>query len=104
MAATTALAYQMMIEEKMLSAMINAEQRGSFHVAAQYAKIHANFIGVKDIPPKPLGQSARDDVFEAWLKYYFEILDKIGQHARGTLAEVRKKYGKEPSNIPAKVN
>ena len=80
MAATTALAYQMMIEEKMLSAMINAEQRGSFHVAAQYAKIHANFIGVKDIPPKPLGQSARDDVFEAWLKYYFEILDKIGKY------------------------
>lgn len=100
MAATTALAYQMMIEEKMLSAMINAEQRGHFAIAAQYALIHANFIGCEDLPAKPLGAKTNDEVYAQHMKYYFDLLGIIGGRAKQVLIDVRVKYGKKDSTIP----
>ena len=100
MAATTALAYQMMIEEKMLSAMVNAEQRGHFRIAAAYALVHAEFINCKDLPPKPMGSKTHDELYEQWEKFYFDLLGKIGAQAKQTLIDVRVKYGKKPGGLP----
>ncbi|QDI74078.1 hypothetical protein [Nitrosopumilus spindle-shaped virus] len=103
MATSTALAYQMMIEEKMLSAMINAEQRGHFHIAAGYALIHAEFVGVEKIPAKPIGGKTQDEIYDQYQKYYFELLGAIGKRASEVLIEVRKTYGKKGKpGIPTK--
>lgn len=104
MATSTALAYQMMIEEKLLSAMINAEQRGLFRIAAGYAFIHADFIDVQTLPAKPVGAKSNDELYEQWEKYYFELLGAIGSQAKHVLADVRKRYGnKEKPGIPKKI-
>ena len=103
MAATTALAYQMMIEEKMLSAMINAEQRGHFHVAANYALVHADFVRsdkAKELPPQPMGAKTSDEDYQQWQKYYFDLLSFIGQTAKQVLIEVRVKYNKKGNDLP----
>ncbi|QDI73899.1 hypothetical protein HOV56_gp10 [Nitrosopumilus spindle-shaped virus] len=103
MTTSTALAYQMMIEEKLLSAMINAEQRGHYHIAAGYALVHADFIDVQNIPPKPIGGKTNDEIYDQYQKYYFDLLSSIGSHAKEVLADVRKRYGnKEKPGIPKK--
>lgn len=101
MASSTALAYQMMIEEKLLGSMINAEQRGHFHIAAAYARVHADFLGVKELPPQPIGSKTAEQEYAAQTDYYFKLLGVIGSTAKKTLEDVREKYGKQkPTGIP----
>lgn len=83
--------------------MINAEQRGHFHIAAQYALIHADFVGCEELPVKPIGSKTNDEEYAQWQKYYFALLLKIGGRAKQVLIDVRVKYGKKDSSIP-KVN
>lgn len=92
----------MMIEEKMMNAAINAEQRGNYYVASMYLLTHAKFVGVRDLPPKPtsVGNKTQEDVFDQYQTFYFALLSVIGVKASETLKDVREKYGKKTSDIP----
>lgn len=103
LASTTALAYQMMIEEKFMSAMINAEQRGAYYIAAMYATIHAKFLGIDNIPAKPYGHKSHDEFIDQWLKHYFELLEVIGKQAKDTLKDVRLRYNNKGIGLPKTV-
>ena len=103
MASTTALAYQMMIEEKYMNAAINAEQRGNYYVASMYLLTHAKFVGMTDLPDRPMNVKTHEAHLEQYQKFYFDLLLGISEKASTTLAEVRKKYGNKGLDLP-KVN
>lgn len=101
MGTSTALAYQMMIEEKLLFSMINAEQRMNYYIASRYAYIHCLFLKCKDIPAKPIPiKGTFEESGTQWQAYYFTLLEKIAQTASDTIAEVRVKYGKQKGDMP----
>lgn len=92
----------MMIEEKLMNAAINAEQRNNFYVASMYLQTHAKFVGADKLPDKPIGTASttQEDYFEKYQVYYFALLALIGQKASETLKDVREKYGKKTNDIP----
>ena len=100
MAFTTVLSYQMMIEEKLYSAMINAEQRSSFYIACGYAEGLARFLELESIPARPVGQKNTADVNEAYLHYYFLLLHAINEKETKIIKDVRVRYGKGSKDIP----
>ena len=91
----------MMIEEKLLSAMINSEQRGFFHIACYYARSYCKFlaIDIKDIPVVSFVLTTEIQKAEAYLINYFTLLDLIAKTASDKIAEVRKTYGKKSGDI-----
>lgn len=97
MASNTALSYQMMIEEKIMSAMINAEQRGQYSFACHYATAHLKFLGkeTKDLPQIPLLLKTESEKQMANITQYFNLLDMITTTTSSKIAEVRQKYGKK---------
>ena len=101
MASNTALSYQMMIEEKLLSAMINGEQRGLFHIACAYARSYCKFlsIAVDKIPAVSFLQPSETVKAESYFANYFTLLDLIATTASAKIAEVRKTYGKKQGDI-----
>ena len=100
MAYTTVLSYQMMIEEKLYTAMINAEQRSSFYIACGYAEGLARFLELEHIPARPLGQKNTQEVNDSYLHYYFELLHAIIERETDIIKDVRKRYGKGSKDIP----
>lgn len=103
---STALAYQMMIEEKLLFSMMSAESRGNYFVASMYAYAHAKFmkIPIADLPRKPAISSAAPSaqIIQEYQTYYFNLLFSICDKAADTLAEVRSKLRKlNNSTIPS---
>ena len=84
-----------MVEEKLFSAMVNAEQRGVYYIAARYARIYAKFIGVDNLQQMPLKANTKNEFIDIWLKDYFDTLDKLGETIKKVLIEVREKYGKK---------
>lgn len=101
MPSNTALSYQMMIEEKLLSAMINGEQRREFVVASYYARSYCKFLSIdtKDIPIVSFNLTNETDKQIAYLSNYFVLLDLICDTASKKIAEVRKIYGKKSGDI-----
>jgi hypothetical protein len=95
---STALAYQMMIEERLLTSMTLAEQRGNFFIASMYAYAHAKFmrIPLDQMPRKPAISSAAPtaQIIQEYQTYYFNLLFAICDKAADTLAEVRSKLRK----------
>lgn len=102
MAGNTALSYQMMIEEKLLTAMTNAEQRGAIQTACQYGKVYCRFVGVaeNDMPTKPLSQLEQKQFWNQWNEYYFNLLEAFGKKITANLKDVREKYGGKNKDIP----
>lgn len=93
---STALGYQMMIEQHLLQSMVSSEQRNNFYIACAYAKVYAKFLDVKqeDIPKIPVAtESIVTDAIE-WQKYYFKILMVICEKMKLNLIDVRARYGK----------
>lgn len=86
----------MMIEEKLLSSMINAEQRNNYVIAAHYAYCYTKFLEIpKDsLPQKPIMKGEYSAMHASFLQYYFDLLLKIIEQAGENLKIVRKKYGK----------
>lgn len=101
MPSNTALSYQMMIEEKLLSAMINGEQRGQFIIACFYARSYCKFLAIeiKDIPIVSFNITTEIDKQNAYLTNYFVLLDLIADTAQKKIAQVRKIYGKKSGDI-----
>ena len=101
MPSNTALSYQMMIEEKLLSAMINGEQRGFYHIACYYARSYCKFLSIPidKIPQVSFVLSSESLKLEAYLVNYFTLLDLIAKTASEKIAEVRKTYGKKSGDI-----
>jgi len=97
----TALSYQMMIEEKLMSAMINAEQRGVFNIACAYARTYCKFlsIAIDKIPTVSFNQQTEAGRVEAYLSNYFNLLDLMATTASAKIAEVRKTYGKGKQDL-----
>lgn len=102
LAGNTALSYQMMIEEKLLTAMMNAEQRGAIQTACQYGRVYCRFVGVidDDMPQKPLSQLDSKQFWFQWNDYYFNLLETFGKKITANLIDVRKKYGTKNKDIP----
>lgn len=96
MASNTALSYQMMIEEKIMTAMINAEQRGFFSFACSYGLSYLKFLqaDISKLPKLPLVNTEQAKQ-NAYVIHYFNILDLITSTASKKIAEVREKYGKK---------
>lgn len=93
---STALGYQMMIEQHLLQSMVSSEQRNNFYIACAYAKVYAKFLNIdkETIPKMPISSnSVVTDAIE-WQKYYFDILMVICEKMKLNLIEVRNKYGK----------
>lgn len=105
LAGNTALSYQMMIEEKLLTAMTNAEQRNALQTACHYAKVYCKFVGVpeKDMPIKPMSKIEHKEFFPQWTEYYFNLLETFGNRITQNLERVRKQYGKKDDDIPSGV-
>jgi len=105
-AGNTALSYQMMIEEKLLTAMTNAEQRNAIQTACQYAKVYCTFVGVKDkdMPIKPMTKIEHKEFYPQWTEYYFNLLETFGKTITANLERVRKQYGKKDADIPTGVS
>lgn len=101
MPSNTALSYQMMIEEKLMSAMINSEQRGLFALACAYARTYCKFLSIKteQIPNVSIILNTETDKQLAYLTNYFALLDLIATTASDKIAEVRKTYGKKTGDI-----
>lgn len=101
MPSNTALSYQMMIEEKLFSAMINAEQRGLFNIACAYARSYCKFlsIDIDKIPTVAIILPSESDKQLAHLNNYFNLLDLMADTASKKIAEVRKIYGKKSGDI-----
>ena len=101
MPSNTALSYQMMIEEKLLSAMINSEQRGVFHIACAYARSYCKFlsIDISKIPIVSFLHNTENAKAEAYFTNYFTLLDLIATTASQKIAEVRRTYGKKTGDI-----
>lgn len=97
---TTVLSYQMMIEEKLYAAMINAEQRSHFYIACGYGRALAEFILLDDIPPAPVGASTAQEIQEAWMKYYFVLLQAIIKKENEIIKDVRVRYNKGSKDLP----
>ena len=100
MAYTTVLSYQMMIEEKLYSAMINAEQRSNYFIACGYADALITFLKISDAPGRPVGIKGNADGVEAYLEHYFELLNCIIKKETEIIADVRTRYGKGSKDIP----
>lgn len=100
MAFTTVLSYQMMIEEKLYTAMINAEQRSSFYIACGYGEALARFLELDTIPDRPVGHKSTQDINESYLHYYFELLHAIIEKETAIIKDVRVRYGKGSKDIP----
>lgn len=102
MGGNTALSYQLMIEEKLLTAMMNAEQRGAIQTACQYSRVYCKFVGVADnnMPQKPLSRLDSKDFFIQWTDYYFNLLETFGNQISANLIRVRKEYGGKNKDIP----
>lgn len=98
----TALSYQMMIEEKLMTAAIHAEQRNQYMIAAYYLKTHAEFLGVdKDkLPNPPVGKFEHMTEHTKWLDYYFKILNLIGDKMKLNLIDVRRRYNTKTVDLP----
>jgi len=84
----------MMYEDKLLTAMVNAEQRGAYGVACSYAASLAIFmkIDTSKLPKLPMIIQTTSQQLEAYMKHYFNLLDLIAKTAADIIAEVRKKY------------
>lgn len=91
----------MMIEEKLLSAMINGEQRGLYHIASAYARTYCKFlsIDIDKIPAVSFLQPTETAKVEAYFTNYFVLLDLIAKTASDKIALVRKMYGKKSGDI-----
>src|SRR6185312_15439773 len=102
MAGNTALSYQMMIEEKLLTAMMNAEQRGAIQMACGYAREYCRFLQVeeKDMPKKPLNNIDSRQFYPEWTGYYFNLMEAWGKKISENLIRVRKEYGGKNKDIP----
>lgn len=90
----------MMIEDKLLHAMINAEMRGGYQIACEYAKIYCMFVGCKDIPQSPLGTKSIGENNMEWLSYYFKLLGTFGKQITTNLSIIRKQYKEKNYDIP----
>lgn len=92
----------MMIEEKLLSAMMNAERAGAIQTACEYSKNYCIFVGVqeKDLPIKPLSNLDARNYHGEWNQYYFNLMETWGKRITANLIEVRKKYGGKNRDIP----
>lgn len=97
MSGNTALSYQMMIEEKIMSAMIHSQQEGQFSFACYYAKAHLKFLGVPDekLPQIPMLLKTESDKQNANITHFFNLLMMITETTSSKISEVRKKYGKK---------
>lgn len=93
----------MMIEDKLLHAMINAEMRSAYSTACEYARVYARFVGCKEIPAPPFGGKTMSENMEGWLKYYFDLLETIGKQITGNLIAIRSKYKEKNMDIPSMV-
>lgn len=93
---STALGYQMMIEQHLLEAMRNAESRNNYYIACAYAKAYGKFLGVdKDTLPKtPMPTDSIMTNSNQLQTHYFDLLMVIVDKMKTTLDEVRAKYGK----------
>lgn len=104
---STALGYQMMIEQHLLSSMVSSESRNNFYIACAYAKTYASFLDVdKDkLPQTPLkSESIIVDSLE-FQKHYFDLLMVICDKMKFNLKDVRERYGKgrnQPKVIESK--
>jgi len=100
----TALGYQMMIENHLLSAMVSAESRYNYYIACAYAITYAKFLKITDIPQKPMDEASAIAQNEKWMIYYFKLLTVIVEKMSTNLTEVRIKYNKRfntPQVIPS---
>jgi len=97
---TSALSYQMMVEDKLLHAMINAEMRGAYYTACKYAKNYAKFVGVDPIPQEPILAMNMGELHQKWVEYYFDLWDAIGTRISTNLAQIRAMYRQEDDDIP----
>lgn len=101
MASNTALSYQMMIEEKLFSAMINGEQRGLYNIACYYARSYCKFlsISIDNIPTVSFNITTELDKQNAYLTNYFMLLDLIATTASEKIAQVRATYGNKGTDL-----
>lgn len=95
-----ALGYQMMVEDKLLHAMVNAEMRGAYYTACKYAKNYAKFVGVNPIPQEPILAMNMGELHQKWVEYYFELWDAIGTTISRNLVDIRARYRSEDDDIP----
>jgi len=91
----------MMIEEKTMSAMINAEQRGVYAIACAYAEAYCKFLSVPDnkFPQMPMLLKTDSDKSNAMVTHYFNLLNLIMKTASDKIAEVRVKYNKKSGDL-----
>lgn len=101
MPSNTALSYQMMIEEKLMSAMINSEQRGMFPFACSYARTYCTFLSIDadKIPEVSISLTTEADKQIAYINNYFSLLNLIAKTASDKIAEVRRTYGKKSGDL-----
>lgn len=98
---TTALSYQMMIEDKLLHAMVNAEMRGAYQVACEYAIVYSRFVGVKVIPERPLtSRMEHDEQVRKWFEFYFKLMNVWGTQITTNLTNIRSFYKEKDDDIP----
>jgi hypothetical protein len=95
-----ALGYQMMVEDKLLHATINAEMRGSYYTACKYLKNYAKFVGVESIPQEPILAINMGELHQKWVEYYFELWDAVGTRISTNLERIRAMYRQEDDDIP----
>lgn len=99
MGGNTALSYQMMLEEKLMSAMINAEQRGQYAFACAYAKTHLTFLecDLNRFPKLPVLMKTEGEKQNGYITQYFALLELISSTTSAKIKDVRATYGKKGS-------
>jgi len=91
----------MMYEEKLLSAMVNAQQIGGYSIGCYYAKSLCKFlsIDIEKIPNVSFMLTTESDKQLAYLNNYFTLLDLIAKTASDKIAKVRQKYNTKQEEI-----
>lgn len=101
---STALSYQLTYETHWMEAMINAEQRGAYAFACQYAEALLVCLGVnnKEMPQEPVlkGKNVQE-AMGTWADYYFKLIKAISKQVKHNIDDVRKRYGKAEMSIPS---
>lgn len=98
---TTVLSYQMMIENHLLGACMNAERSGSIEMASLYLETYATFIkcDLTNVAP-PFNEKTIGENRQAWINYYFKLWKKVGKDLAKNIEDVRSKYQDKNADIP----
>jgi hypothetical protein len=102
---TTALSYQINIENYLLTAMFEEARNQRFRQAAEYVDLWEMFLGIpldeKIQRPKIVDSDYKKES-QGWAEYYFRKLRHIMSQLQKRLDDIRVRYNRR-SNIPSMV-